>query len=310
MRRLALCFVVMAACTDTIAAGGSDTDAGPEDDPLVFDEDSPEAASLARIHRTIIRPSCAGQPGLCHAGQFEPNMATPASFYAALVNRPGLEHPDQLRVAPGAPGESLLVDKLRNRNVGTQMPLGAEPLSEAQIAEIEAWIDDGALRAPGAPADEALNELPAEPEIAVFTAAGERIDGPVAATVHVGDTLTLRQSVEDFETDDAAMPLVVFVIATGDGSAIVVNPGANDPQIAAASFDAAAPEGVGDLLDWRFVWKVPAQADLRNDDTGVITPDVPLAGKTLSLIALYVDDLGPDGMSNLSFAVNALVVQP
>jgi hypothetical protein len=42
----------------------------------------------------------------------------------------------------------------------------------------------------------------------------------------------------------------------------------------------------------------------------VITPDVPLAGKTLSIIALYVDQLGADGMSNLSFAVNALVVQP
>jgi len=301
--------VLAAACTDTIAAGGSGIDAGPQDDPLVFADDAPAAGTLEHIHRSIIQPSCAGQPGLCHAGQFEPNMATPAAFYAALVNRPGLEHPTQLRVRPGMPGDSLIIDKLRGRNVGTQMPLGAEPLSPAQIAEIEQWISDGARRAPGAAAPPVLNELPMAPEIAVFDAAGHRLDGAGPVRVTPGQTLTLRQSVQDFETPDAQIPAVVFVIAVGNGQNVVVNPGASDAHVAHASFDVAGPMGRGDVLDYRFDWTVPATASLRDDQTGVITPDVALAGKSLAIIALYIDQIGPQGMSTIAFQLNAVEVQ-
>ena len=309
MSRLALLALLLAGCSDAIQAGGTDVDAGPEDDPLVF-EDEPAAGTLEHIHRSIIQPSCAGQPGLCHAGQFEPSMATPAAFYAALVNRPGLEHPDQLRVTPGDAADSLLVDKLRGRNVGTQMPLGAEPLSEAAIAEIEAWIDDGALRAPGAAAPVRLNELPADPEVGIFDSAGGRLDGSGTATVSVGQALTLRQSVQDFETADEDIPVAAFIIVTGDGQNVIVRPGMDDPQVGFASFDASAPMGLGDTLDWRFDWTVPATASLRDDDTGVITPDVPLAGKVLSVVALYIDEVGPKGMATLGFLLNAVEVQP
>src|SRR5678815_5558764 len=110
-----------------------------------------------RDSERIIAKRCSGQPGLCHNGQFEPNLSTPALAYAYLVNRPGLERTDRLRVSPGSSATSFLVDKLRNRGVSTQMPLGAEPLAEADIAEIEAWIDGGALRAPGADPAPVLN---------------------------------------------------------------------------------------------------------------------------------------------------------
>ncbi|HEY5950217.1 MAG TPA: hypothetical protein VIV40_32200, partial [Kofleriaceae bacterium] len=148
MRRALLC-IALAGC-------GSDSrqeatvDAGAEDDPLLVTTTA-APGSLDDLHERIIAKRCSGQPGLCHNGQFEPNLSTPALTYAYLVNRPGIEKADRLRVQPGNPGASLFIDKIRNRNgVATQMPLGAEPLEEAEIKELEAWITAGALRAPGA----------------------------------------------------------------------------------------------------------------------------------------------------------------
>ena len=112
---------------------------------------TPQAGSLDELHTKILAKRCSGQPGLCHNGQFEPNLSTPGLTYAYLVNRPGIEKPTLLRVKPGVSAQSLFIDKIRNRNgVATQMPLGAEPLVEEDIAALEKWINDGALRAPGA----------------------------------------------------------------------------------------------------------------------------------------------------------------
>jgi mono/diheme cytochrome c family protein len=68
--------------------------------------------------------------------------------YQNLVNVPSLESP-LLRVAPGEPDKSYLVNKLENTQdqvggSGVQMPYGATPLSRAQIDMIIRWISDGA----------------------------------------------------------------------------------------------------------------------------------------------------------------------
>src|SRR5262249_36552148 len=158
----------------------------------------------------------AGQPGLCHNGQFEPNLSTPALAYENLVLRPSLEHKKQLRAAPGNPEKSLIIDKLRNRGVISRMPLGAEPLAEDEIAAIEKWITDGALRRPGADSAPTLNNPPDEPLIGVFDAMGTRLDATGPFTVGPSTTLTFRQSVNDFETDDAAIPFAGFLLQTVD----------------------------------------------------------------------------------------------
>ena len=145
MRALAL-VVALAACGNDRAAP-PEVDGDDGDDPLAV-TDTPAPGSLDDLHQRIIAKRCSGQPGLCHNGQFEPNLSTPAMTYAYVVSRPALEKPDQLRVVPGDPSRSVLIDKLRNRGVATQMPLGAEPLAEADIAALEAWIRGGALRAP------------------------------------------------------------------------------------------------------------------------------------------------------------------
>src|SRR6185295_7872480 len=75
-------------------------DAGtPDDDPLAVG-DTPPAGSLDDLHQRIIAKRCSGQPGLCHNGQFEPNLSTPALSYAYVVNRPGIEKATRLRVKP------------------------------------------------------------------------------------------------------------------------------------------------------------------------------------------------------------------
>jgi hypothetical protein len=308
MRSLACVLLLVAGCHEAIDAGGVSIDAGPDDDPLVFD-DAPEPGSFDDIHERVIVRSCAGQPGLCHAGQFEPDLSTPGSAYAYLVNRPGYERADLLRVSPGDAENSLLVAKLRGVDVATQMPLGADPLPEAEIAEIEAWIEAGALRRPGAAPPPKLNELPYPPEIAIYAGA-TRIDAAGTVTVSPGQALTLRQSVKDHETADSAMPAVVFVLQVPDGRSVVLRPGvAQDPHVGIASFDAAAPFGTGDLLNWKLDWTVPAQADLFDDATDTVTPGVSLAGMTITVVGLYVDSFAADGMSAFAFKPNALKVQ-
>jgi hypothetical protein len=175
MRASALALLGLAACgIDT--ARPPTSDAGVDDDDPLSVSVAPAAGSLDDLHERILAKRCSGQPGLCHNGQFEPNLSTPAMTYAYLVGRPALEKPELLRVRPGDPDRSLFIDKVRNRGVATQMPLGAEPLAEADIQALEAWIEGGALREPGAPAAPTLNNPPRRPEIGIFDAAGARLD--------------------------------------------------------------------------------------------------------------------------------------
>jgi hypothetical protein len=300
MRRLtvAACLLAAAAaagCGMRIDAGGDGRDgAAVEDDPLVVPSSVPPG-SLDALYRSVINRSCAGQPGLCHAGQFEPNLSTSALFYANLVSRPGLEHDRQLRVAPGKPEQSLLVDKLRNRGVGTQMPLGAKPLAEADIAAIEQWIRDGALRRPGAPPAPVLNNPPLPPELAVFDEAGQRIDKLGQAPIAAGQTLMLRHSVKDFETPDDQIAYAGFSAFAGDGRQVELRPGMPNPDFGQSIYDpAGAP-----TFQYRFTWVVPAMLRLRNA-AGIVS-EVPAKGMTLSVVASYVDLPGSDGV--LAFAI-------
>jgi hypothetical protein len=306
MRRLGL-LLALAACGGDVEAGGSGVDAAVDDDPLAVD-DAPDTGSFDELHRRIIAPRCSGTPGLCHNGQFEPNLSTPGLAYAYLVNRPSIEKPTLWRVAPGDAAASVLIDKLRNRDVATQMPLGADPLEEADIAAIEAWIEDGALRRPGDDPAPRLNEPPWKPEIGVFAANGTRLDVSGNASVAVGDTITLRHTVRDFETADADIPFAAMLLNTTDGRSAVLVPAAqDDPHVAQTTYDASGPMGNGDLLDYRFGWTIPSTIELYNDQTGVRTP-VGASGLVLYPIAIYLD-APVGGIAALQFSNRPLVIQ-
>ncbi len=300
MRDLVRCLALGLALGLAPAACGNDVrsevgpDAAIDPDPLQIDE-TPAPGSLDDLHERIIAKRCSGQPGLCHNGQFEPNLSTPALTYAYLVNRPGIEKPDRLRVDPGSAADSLFIDKLRNRNgVATQMPLGADPLDEAEIAELEAWIDAGALRAPGAEPAPLLNNPPKRPQIGIFDAGGTRLDGTGPVTVTAGTTLTLRHTVSDFETADAAIPFAALILQIADGRQIVVDAAADDPHVGPTTYDAAGPPAQGDVFDFKRTWTIPATLSLRDQDTAAIT-SAPAAGQTVTILAVYLDGLPAQG---------------
>jgi hypothetical protein len=71
---------------------------------------------------------------------------------ASLILKGGDQGP---AVEPGKAAESLLIDAVTGANGVQRMPLDGEPLSDAEIATLKAWIDQGA-RAP----DEAIPQDP------------------------------------------------------------------------------------------------------------------------------------------------------
>jgi mono/diheme cytochrome c family protein len=87
---------------------------------------------------------------VCHQGAAPPGGLSlePGAAYKNLVNAPSTEGALKL-VAPGAPEQSYLLNKLRGTQLqvggsGAQMPYGASPLPDSQISLIQQWITAGA----------------------------------------------------------------------------------------------------------------------------------------------------------------------
>jgi uncharacterized protein involved in high-affinity Fe2+ transport len=106
-------------------------------------------ATLDEIQAAVFTPTCATSN--CHNG------ANPAgnldlrdadTSFAQLVDVPSDDDPMILRVAPGAPDNSYLVQKIEGTAArGQQMPPGgAAPLSQPEIDAIRLWITNGAVR--------------------------------------------------------------------------------------------------------------------------------------------------------------------
>lgn len=306
---LSLATFGLVACQSEIDPGGSGETSLPDDDPLAVPDDL-DPASLDALHRDVILRSCAAQPGLCHHGQFEPNLSTPALTYENLVNKPGIERVKQHRVKAGDAQNSLLMDKLRNKDVISQMPLGADPLPEEEIAAIEKWIADGALRRPGGEPPPLLNNPPAEPQIAVFDDQGNRLDAAGPFSVAAGASLVIRHSAQDFETDDANIPFSAVFIQLGDGRQVKLSDVAGGETLGTTTYEASgAPEGKGDLLNFKYEWTIPAMVDLVGPG-GAITQE-PAAGKSFTVIAAYLDSGEPkEAMLTFSLGVDLIKVTP
>jgi len=74
------------------------------------------------------------------------NLTSTAATFAAIVGVPSIEQPSMLRVSPGNPDVSYLVHKIEGAPdiVGAQMPMGGAPLDPSLIANVRAWITEGA----------------------------------------------------------------------------------------------------------------------------------------------------------------------
>jgi hypothetical protein len=108
-------------------------------------------ATFTSIQANVFTPICTA----CHVGAAAPQglMLDAASSYALLVGVASTEQPNILRVAPGNPGASYLIQKLEGTAaVGARMPLNGTPLVQSDIDIIRQWITDGAQGPPAPPA--------------------------------------------------------------------------------------------------------------------------------------------------------------
>src|SRR5450631_586875 len=104
---------------------------------------TPLTASFASIQANVFTPICTA----CHAGGSAPQglRLDAANSYTLLFNVPSTEVPSVLRVAPGNPDASYVIQKLEGHAaVGARMPFGGPYLDMATIAVIRAWITNGA----------------------------------------------------------------------------------------------------------------------------------------------------------------------
>jgi len=129
-------------------SGGSEGDAG------TGQAGAPQFSAIYK--EIIVAKGCAGS-ALCHGGNVgNLQMKDAESTYKALVDVKAMgENPPSstgphckdtglLRVKPGKPEESLLLLKLEHTQpCGDPMPIG-EKLSDEQISQVRAWIQDGA----------------------------------------------------------------------------------------------------------------------------------------------------------------------
>jgi hypothetical protein len=81
----------------------------------------------------------------CHGGASPAqgmNLSSAANALSALVGVAANECTNRLRVAPGAPDSSYLINKLTGQDMcaGERMPRGGAALPQNQIATIRAWI--------------------------------------------------------------------------------------------------------------------------------------------------------------------------
>jgi hypothetical protein len=109
----------------------------------------PMSADFAAIQANIFTPICS----VCHAGGSAPEglRLDEADSYNLLVGVPSTEVHSLLRVKPGDPANSYIIQKLQGHAaVGAQMPLGGPYLSSDTIGFIQQWITNGAP--PGAAA--------------------------------------------------------------------------------------------------------------------------------------------------------------
>jgi hypothetical protein len=101
---------------------------------------------FSEIQINVFTPTCAVSG--CHTGAAAPQglRLDEAASYGLLVDVASSEAPSILRVAPGDPDNSYLVQKLEGTaQVGERMPLGREPLAQSTIDIIRQWITDGAV---------------------------------------------------------------------------------------------------------------------------------------------------------------------
>jgi hypothetical protein len=174
-------------------------------------------SDFQEIQDTIFTPICS----VCHSGANAPQglRLDAGNSYALLVNVASAEVPGTLRVNPGNPNASYLVQKIEGTAaVGVRMPANGPPyLPQDRIDLVRRWIAAGAPVA-AAPADRLMvtSSIPAVSEMAA--------PGLGKLTVIFNTNVdSSRVSAETFTLRDALdQPVAVSVVRVPAGRQNVV----------------------------------------------------------------------------------------
>jgi hypothetical protein len=168
------------------------------------------SADFNSIQANVFSPICSA----CHAGATAPQglRLDAGNSYALLVGIPSNEVPSVLRVKPGDPDNSYLIQKLEGHaRVGAQMPFGGPPLPATTIAFIRQWILNGAQR----PAAALVPTIPQMMVASSFPANGDVLDAPPARLV-----ISMTEPLAVNRVDTSSVRLERLVPTTGDGAPV------------------------------------------------------------------------------------------
>jgi hypothetical protein len=138
-----------AACVAACAGNGMGLDSNGRPISSGSGGGGPLTADFASIQAHVFTPICS----VCHVGASAPQglRLDANNSYHLLVGVPSTEVPSILRVKPGDPANSYIIQKLQGTAaVGAQMPFDEAPLPASTIAVIAQWITEGAMPAAAA----------------------------------------------------------------------------------------------------------------------------------------------------------------
>ncbi|HXI49217.1 MAG TPA: hypothetical protein VNH39_11575 [Steroidobacteraceae bacterium] len=242
-----LASLVIAAC----AGNGEGLDANGR--PLVPGGGGsvpPLSADFDSIQANIFTPICS----VCHMGGSAPEglRLDAANSFNLLVGVPSTEVPSLMRVKPGDPDNSYIIQKLEGHQaVGQQMPFGcptSQPcLTTSTIAFIRQWITDGA------------------PPSATAAA---------AATVHAAAPLAITSIVPDAVEPVSAPPPQIMIAFNHDLDATQID----SRSMHIEKLNPGAPPAVSEI--------VPARVTVSGANPGalMVWPSLPLSSGHYRLV--------------------------
>jgi hypothetical protein len=227
--RAALRFLIGPFCLALAACAGSGAGLDANGRPQGSDGGGGAlTATFQSIQDNVFTPICS----VCHAGGAAPEglRLDAVNSYSLLVGVPSTEVSSVLRVKPGEPNNSYVVQKIEGHAaVGAQMPFGGPPLPSATIAVIRQWISDGALHVAAATRADAFDVMSITPAPGdVVLEAPARIivgfSGELDLTRIDGSSVRLeRLTIDRGEATAIAVPIDISV-PRGNPFALMVTP--------------------------------------------------------------------------------------
>jgi hypothetical protein len=226
---------LIALCVSAVLSGCGGGGDGYNAPPPAAQTPPPPAANqtlFQQVQTQVLTPNCNG----CHVGPNAPAglRLDAANSFAMLVGVQSTQVPTLLRVKPGDPDNSYLVQKIDGRaTVGGRMPLGRAPLPQASIDLVRSWIAAGATMQ-SAPDDGSFSiqsTIPAADEMSVAAVKEFQIifDSDIDVSLVQSAGISLEASGGDgsfAEGNEVLLPIGDVQVSPANPRVLLVHPAA------------------------------------------------------------------------------------